>query len=86
MRYTMLLLLALVCGCGGEKRATGKVPVPFDQVPEAVLKAAKEKLPDVQFNKAMRKPDGVYEIQGKNKQGKVREVEVSPSGEVVGVE
>jgi hypothetical protein len=72
-------------GCGGNSEA-GRVVVPFDQLPPPLLKVAQDKLPDVKFHEVWRKPNGVYEIRGKNKQGKVREVEVNAKGEVVDVE
>jgi hypothetical protein len=85
MRYAgiLLLMLVLVIGCSGEKK---KEPVPLDQVPEKVLKVGKEKLPDVTFERAVRKPNGEYELIGKNKQGKVREIDITPSGEVTEIE
>jgi hypothetical protein len=94
MRRTVLTLTAVLAlggglaaayvGCGGSD--AGRVVVPFDQLPPPLLKAAKDKLPDVTFNEAWRKPNGVYEIRGKNKQGKIREVEVNAKGEVVDIE
>jgi hypothetical protein len=85
MRYalTVVLLLVLVVGCSGEKK---KEPIPLDQVPEKIMKVAKEKFPDVTFERAMREPNGDYEVIGKNKQGKVREIDISPAGEVTQIE
>ncbi len=79
----MLGLLILVAGCGGEGK---KTPVPLSEVPEKVMKAAQDRLPDVNFDRAQKKTNGDYEILGKNKQGKTMEVEVTPKGEVVAVE
>jgi hypothetical protein len=84
MRYDLMLVLFLVVGCGGEGKK--KEPLPLDQVPENVLKVAREKLPDVTFERALRKPNGEYEIIGKNKQGKVREIDIKPSGEVTEID
>ena len=94
MRRNVIVLVAALAfggglavayfGCGGSE--AGRVVVPFDQLPPPLLKAAKDKLPDVNFTEVWRKPNGVYEIRGKNKQGKVREVEVNAKGEVVDVE
>jgi hypothetical protein len=77
-------LAAAYVGCG--RSEAGRVVMPFDQLPPPLLKVAKDKLPDVTFNEVWRKPNGVYEIRGKNKQGKVREVEVNAKGEIVDVE
>jgi hypothetical protein len=85
MRHVfMLLLLVLAIGCGDkESRA---VIVPLDQVPATFLKTAREKLPEVKFDHARKLPNGNYEIRGKAKNGKVREVELNASGEVVEIE
>jgi hypothetical protein len=85
MRHFLIppLLLALAVGCGGDPKA---VAVPLEQVPAPFLKTAKEKLPDVKFDHARKLSNGNYEIRGKAKNGKVREVEVNPAGEVVEVE
>ena len=73
-----------VTGCGD---SGGKaIIVPLDQVPEPLLKTAKQKLPEVRFDHARRLPNGNYEIRGKAKNGKVREVELNVAGEVVEVE
>jgi hypothetical protein len=87
MRYaaTSLLVLVLIVGCGQQEEKK-KEPIPLDQVPEKVMKVAREKLPDVKFERAMRKPNGDYEIIGKNKQGKTIEIEITPAGEVVAIE
>jgi hypothetical protein len=43
-------------------------------------------LPDVKFDSARIRPNGDYEVRGKNAQGKVREVEMTPDGKVVEIE
>ena len=94
MRRNVLALVAALALGGGLAVAyfgcadseAGRVVVPFDQLPPPLLKVAKDKLPDVRFNEVWRKPNGVYEIRGKNRQGKIREVEVNAKGEVVDVE
>jgi hypothetical protein len=90
-KAVVIVLAALVIGgglawwyTGGDM--AGKEFIPFDQLPPQLLKVAQGQLPDVKFSEVWRKKDGVYEIRGKNKQGKVREVEVSPSGQVVDIE
>jgi hypothetical protein len=79
----LALMLVLAVGCSSEKK---KVPVPLDQVPESVMKVAREKLADVTFERALKKPNGEYELIGKNKQGKVREIDITPSGDVTEIE
>lgn len=86
MRYylaALALALALVVGCGGGKQAE---TVPLDQVPDPVMKVAKEKLPDVKFDQAWKTADGNYEVRGKGKNGKVQDIQVKPGGEVVEVD
>jgi hypothetical protein len=84
MRFLPLTLvgLVLVVGCSEKKNE----PVPLEKVPDNVMKVAKEKLTDVTFERAMRKPNGEYEVIGKNKQGKVREIDITPNGEVTEIE
>ncbi|MBX6311840.1 MAG: PepSY domain-containing protein [Isosphaeraceae bacterium] len=91
MRYQAVGLTALLgalCGCG-KHVPEAEDAVPLDQVPAAALKAAQERIPGVKFESAWKGKVGgkeVYEIRGKTKEGKIREVEVTPSGEVVGEE
>lgn len=84
MRHFCFCVLAcVVVGCGGT--SSGEL-IPLDKVPESMLQTAKEKLPDVQFDSALKRSDGSYEVRGKDKQGKVRDVEFSPTGEVTEIE
>jgi hypothetical protein len=62
------------------------VVVPLDDIPATLVKTAKDKLPDVEFDHARKLPNGDFEIRGKQQNGKVREVEMKPSGEIIGVE
>ena len=80
----MMLALVFVFGCG-EKTPKGE-NVELDKVPEPVMKAAKEKLPDVKFDQAWKTPNGNYEVRGKAKNGKVRDIQVKPDGTVVEVD
>jgi hypothetical protein len=53
------------------------------------MKAAKAKLPGYTFDRSYKNQvDGrdVFEVRGKNTQGEIHEVEVSPSGEALAVE
>ena len=81
-----LLILALVSGCGKTTAPKTKVVVAVEEVPAVVMTAAQKKEPDVKFNKVIKSPDGFYEVQGKTKAGKIIEVEVSESGDVLKVE
>ena len=54
-----------------------------------LVKVAQEKLPNVKFESVRKikvKGEDVYEIRGKQPNGKVREVEVSDAGQVLEVE
>lgn len=86
MRSVLFLALVLLAGCGQAAAPRTKTVVPIDEVPAVVMNAAKEKKPDVKFKKVVKTADGVYEVQGKTKVGKIVEVEVSESGEVLLVE
>jgi hypothetical protein len=77
-------MTALVIGCGSSEPKA--LVVPLDQVPESLLKVAREKLPMVKFVYARKLANGNYEIRGTAKNGKTREVELTPSGEVVEIE
>ena len=80
----MVLALLFVVGCG-ERTPKGE-NVELDKVPEPVMKAAKEKLPGVAFEQAWKTPNGNFEVRGKAKNGKVRDIQVKPDGTVVEVD
>ena len=82
-RFCLCVLASILMGCGGE--SSGEL-VPLDKLPQGMVQTAKEKLPDVQFESALKRNDGSYEVRGKDKQGKVRDVEFSSTGEVTEVE
>ncbi|MHC5540108.1 hypothetical protein ACYOEI_17960 [Singulisphaera rosea] len=80
-------------GCGDDddddEGAPSKTPIPMDQVPAAVLKAAKTAKPELTFYAAYNdtfKGQPSIELKGKSKTGKITEVEVSPDGKVLGTE
>jgi hypothetical protein len=80
-------LLALAFGC--EKEPTSDQVVPLDEVPPNVMEVARKTLPGYIFDTVYKmKVDGkdAYEVRGKDKRGKVREVEVSATGEVLEIE
>jgi hypothetical protein len=83
IRVLLMLVLALtLAGC----TKPSSTPIPLDQVPESLMKISHEKLPDVTFDRAVIKANGIYEISGKDKKGKVRDVEMTATGEVTEVE
>jgi hypothetical protein len=80
------VVLAAACGCGSVGEGE-KIPVRLEDVPAPAMKTAKEKAPDVTFTEVYRKKrDGVLEIRGKTKTGKVIEVEVKDDGTFVDIE
>jgi len=82
----LLLLAVLVGGCSEGIGEGKKEIVPLDKVPPVAMKAAQDKLPDIRFDSALKSSKGFYEVRGKNKNGKIQEVEVSEAGEVLAVE
>jgi hypothetical protein len=92
-RWLALSTLALsLAGCGdndGDDAGEGKKPMPMDQVPAVVMKTAKEAAPDLTFYAAYKdKFNGQdsIELKGKTKNGKIKEIEVSPDGKLLGTE
>ncbi len=88
-----LILIAGPLGCGeeGVTETTIRKTVTVEKLPEVVLKAAQKKLPDVKFSEAFENLEkGVtlqsYEVKGRDKKGKIREVRVSLTGEILEVE
>jgi hypothetical protein len=90
MRIWMLLAVLAIAGCGRQAAKKTAEPIPLDKLPpaamEAATKAAREKLPGVTLEQAYLKKEGVYEITGKSKTGKIHDVEVTAAGEVLEVE
>jgi hypothetical protein len=87
-RITLALLLTLAAvGC--ENEPTSDQVVPIASVPPNVMEVARKQLPGLTFDTAYKmKIEGkdAYEVRGKDKRGKVREVEVSAAGEVLAIE
>jgi hypothetical protein len=76
------LLATISCGEQGENDE----PIPLDKVPPSVVKVASDQLPGVKFETAYKETKGgeqIYELRGKTKEGKIREVEVSADGKVI---
>ncbi len=87
MRRLMLVLVVCFAALGCREAIEGKkTPMKMEEVPPEVLKAAKEKLPDVTFTDAFREKSGDIELRGKDKKGKVYEIDVSPDGKTAKIE
>jgi hypothetical protein len=95
MRKSYVLALVVVLVIGGGVAAyygyyqipgVGKDVIQLDQVPDNVMQVAKEQLPDVTFDKAWRKKNGEYEVSGKDKKGKIREIDIKPDGTITEIE
>ncbi len=87
MRY-LALVLFLAAGCSA-KSGTPNEFVPVTEIEPSLVQVAEKTLPNVKFDSARKiKVNGedVFEIRGRMPNGKIREVEVSASGEVVEIE
>jgi len=84
-------IVLVIGGCddGDLPPGISKKAVSFDEVPEALRAAARKTIPGVVFKEAWQNLDGQgklhsYEIRGKQaSNGKIREVRVSPTGEIL---
>ena len=93
-RWCVIVALALsMFGCAGEDDDDGpgfsKQPMPPEEVPAVVMKTAKEAKPELTFYAAYKdKFNGQdsIELKGKTKSGKIKEIEVSPEGKLLGTE
>jgi hypothetical protein len=89
MRATVTALLLgmsaiFLTGCG--EKPQQKTTMELKDVPPEIMKVAKEKLPRVTFDSAYKEPNGSYELRGKEKSGKVREIDIKPDGTVEEIE
>jgi hypothetical protein len=82
----LLLSLSAVVLFGCSEKPPQKTPMDMKDVPPQIIKAAKEKLPGVTFDAAYREPNGSYELRGKEKSGKVREIDIKPDGTIEEIE
>ena len=85
---SVILASAFASSCGGNPPQSDPV-VPIESVPPKVMDVARQQLPGFTFDTVYKmKIEGkdAYEVRGKDKRGKVREVEVSADGEVIAVE
>jgi hypothetical protein len=81
-------LLLVAVGCSEAPGPKDQV-VSLEQVPKAAVEAAQKALPDIKFQTAYKKKIGeeeVYELRGKNAQGRVREAEVYADGRIYEIE
>jgi hypothetical protein len=86
--YYLWMTMFFTFGCASRAPESDPI-VPIEQVPANVMEVARKQLPGYTFDTAYKmKIDGkdAYEVRGKDKRGKVREVEVSATGEVLAVE
>ncbi len=81
--FCWCVFVGFAAGCGAA--APGEL-VPLEKLPENMLQTAQEQLPDVKFESALKRSDGSFEVRGKDRQGKVRDVEFSAAGEVLEIE
>jgi hypothetical protein len=85
----LTILMASAFGCGEsdpDDVAEVKTMMPIEQVPAAVLKAAREAAPDLTFFAAYKgtyKGHDAIELKGKTKSGQVKELEMSPEGKLL---
>jgi hypothetical protein len=90
MRRNSFLAITLISalGCTSNPPKSDEI-VPIDEVPANIMEVARKQLPGYTFDTAYKmKIEGkdAYEVRGKDKRGKVREVEVSATGEVIAIE
>ena len=81
------LWLLLVIGCSGSPEKNDWMPVA--DVPRDLQEVAQKKLPNVKFDTARKVTvhgEERLEIRGRQPNGKIREVEVTPAGEIREVE
>ena len=90
MKKTLLLSLTVVflSGCGDDAPKGDEV-VALENIPPNLMEIAKKELPGIKFDEAFKmKVDGkdAFEIRGKDSRGKVREIELSTTGEIIEIE
>ena len=89
MKRISLLAVSLlaVFGCGDQRENDESIA--FDKVPPAIVKIAEQKLPGVKFETAYKETKNgkeVYELRGKTKEGKIRDIEITADGQVLEVD
>ena len=84
MRVALIFVLsASILGC---TKAPQDQAVSLEQVPPLLTKLAGEKLPGVKFEQAIKRGDGTYEIRGRDKRGKVRDIDLTADGQIIEIE
>jgi hypothetical protein len=80
----------VVSGCGRDEEESefARRTTTVAEVPAPVIDVAKKELPGVEFTEAWKNVDAAgklhsFEIRGKTREGKIREVRVSPEGKVL---
>ena len=89
MHRVTLIAAALLSAAGCGEIGENDIPMPLDQVPAPLMKVAREKLPEVKFDSAYKETKQgkeVFELRGKSKDGKIREIEVTADGTIIEVE
>ena len=94
MRRNTIIVIALALVIAGGissyffmwRDTVDAVMVPLNDIPPHLVKKAQETLLEVKFDHARKLVNGNYEIRGKAKNGKIREVEVNAVAEVVEIE
>lgn len=87
-----VVLTCATAGCGDElPSGYSRKVIALDDVPEPIMKTARKAIPGVNFQDAWSNLDKEgkthsYEIRGRASSGKIREVRVSPQGEVLEME
>ena len=85
-RIEILAALSLaIVGCG--ELGENDEPIPLDKLPPAISKVAKDKFPNLKFQSAFKETkDGkqIYELRGKDKEGKIRDLEFTADGQYIG--
>ena len=82
-----LAVALILTGC--ESSPTADQIIPIAEVPPDLMAKARKELPGVTFDTVSKlKVNGAdaYEIRGKNNRGKIREIELSTTGEILEIE
>jgi hypothetical protein len=89
MRFVALLsILSIVAGCSS-RAAPANSWVPIAEVPAELQEVAHKTLPGVNFESARKinvRGEERFEIRGRGPNGKIREVEITPAGDVREIE
>jgi hypothetical protein len=80
----ILPAIVVLAGCGSKPAAAPSVAI--EDLPPAFVQTAKQRFPRVKFDEVFRKPDGTLEIRGREKNGKIRELQLRPDGTIIELE